>query len=75
MIILRLQKDVNYLIQWSRLKFNAAKYKLLKIGDSHPFSYSMADGSTSQPVEMNLINEEKDLGFLFTGDLKPSLHC
>jgi len=75
---LRLQKDMDCLMQWSHiwvLKFNAAKCKLLKIGNSHPYPCFMLDGPASQPVEIKLVNEEKDWGIWCTGDLKPSLHC
>ena len=65
-------------MQWSRtwlLKFNAAKCKLLQIGNSLPYSYFMLDSLTSQPAALNTVHEEKDLGIWCTSDLKPSLHC
>ena len=72
------QKDLGNLMQWSRtwlLKFNATKRKLLEIGNSLPYSYSMLNSSTSQPAPLDTVYEEKDLGIWCISDLKPSLHC
>jgi len=49
----------------------AAKCEIMKI---HPYPNFMI-GYTYQAVEMNLVNEEKDLGMWCTGDLKQSPHC
>ena len=50
--LIRLQSDVNRLLQWSRtwlLRFNIAKCKLMRIGNSAPFTYSVLDSSTNLP--------------------------
>ena len=75
---LRLQSDVDRLLQWSHtwlLRFNIAKCKLMRIGNSAPFTYSMLDSSTNLPFEITEVQEEKDLGIWCTEDLKPSLQC
>ena len=75
---LRLQSDVDRLLQWSHtwlLRFNIAKCKLMWIGNSAPFTYSMLDSSTNLPFEITEVQEEKDLGIWCTEDLKPSLQC
>ena len=66
-------------MQWSSvwlLRFNAAKCKVMQIGNSLPASYTMYDGTTNVSTDLELVNEEKDLGVWCTSDLKPSLlHC
>ena len=75
---LKLQHDINKLMQWSSvwlLRFNAAKCKVMQIGNSLPASYTMYNGTTNVSTDLELVNEEKDLGVWCTSDLKPSLHC
>jgi len=57
------------------LKFNAAKCKLLQFGNSQPHPYFMMDSSTYQPIAVNAVSEEKDLGIWCTGSLKLSFQC
>jgi len=60
---LRLQNDIDRLLQWSHvwlLRFNIAKCKVMRIGNSAPFSYSMLDCSTNLPLQITEVEEEKD---------------
>jgi len=57
------------------LKFNAVKCKLLQIGNSQPHAYFMIDSSAYQPIVVNAVSEEKDLGIWCTDSLKPSFQC
>lgn len=70
---LRLQKDLNQLLEWSRewqMKFNVEKCKVMHVGSSNPrYTYEM-DGS-----EIQVIHEEKDLGVTIVDNLKTSVHC
>ena len=62
---LKLQGDIDRLLQWSHiwlLRFNIAKCKLMRIGNSAPFSYSMLEISTNSPLEIAEVEEMKDLG-------------
>ena len=52
-----------------------AKCKIMRIGNSAPFSYSMLEISTSSPLEIAEVEEMKDFGVWCTNDLKPSLQC
>ena len=75
---LRLQSDVDRLLQWFHtwlLRFNIAKCKLMRIGNSASFTYSMLDSSTNLPFEITKVQEEKDLVIWCSKDLKPSLQC
>ena len=74
---LKLQHDINKLMQWSSvwlLRFNAAKCKVMQIDNSLPASYTMYDGTTNVSTDLELVNEELDLGVWCTSNLKPSLH-
>lgn len=70
---LRLQKDLNQSLEWSRewqMKFNVEKCKVMHVGSSNPrYTYEM-DGS-----EIQVIHEEKDLGVTIVDNLKTSVHC
>jgi len=71
-------QDINRLSHWSSiwlLRFNAAKCKVMQIGNSLPVSYTMKDCITNLSAVLDVVNEEKDLGVWCTCDLKPSLHC
>ena len=75
---LRLQSDVNQLLEWSHLwllRFNIAKCKFMRIGNSAAFPYSMFDSTSNLSLEISEVQEEKDLGIWCTKDLKPSLQC
>ena len=65
-------------MQWSSiwlLRFNAAKCRVMQFGNSLPVSYAMEDCTTSISTDLEIVNEEKNLGVWCTSDLKPSLHC
>ena len=75
---LKLQGDIDRLLRWSHiwlLRFSIAKCKLMQIGNSAPFSYSMLDISTNLPLEIAEVEEMKNFGVWCTNDLKPSLQC
>ena len=75
---LRLQHDIDTLMQWSRvwlLRFNAAKCKVMQLGTSPPALYTMRDCDSNVSAELEVVHEEKDLGVWCSADLKPSLHC
>jgi len=71
-----LQDDLSRLMQWSekwQLSFNAAKCKVLHYGrNNRHFEYSMGNGQAK--VTLQSAEEEKDLGVIFTTDLKFSRH-
>jgi len=65
---------------WSntwQLKFNADKCKLMHIGHSCGTKYYMEEGSTRKELEkeLELVQEERDLGVTITADLKSSSQC
>ena len=65
-------------MQWSSiwlLRFNAAKCKVMQFGNLIPVSYTMRDCTLNVSTDLEIVNEEKDLGVWCTSDLKPSLHC
>ena len=66
-------------MQWScwLLRFNAAKCKLMYINNSNPVLYIKLDSTTNLSVELNVVQEEKDLDIWCTNYLimKPSLQC
>ena len=75
---LRLQKDLDQLSQWSRiwlLQFNAAKCKIMRIGNSVPVTYSMEDSVNNIYTNLEAVDQEKDLGVWCTSGLKPSVQC
>ena len=47
----------------------------MQIGNSLPASYTMNNSTTNVSTELEIVNEEKDLGVWCTSDPKPSLHC
>ena len=62
---LRLQKDLDQLLQWSRiwlLQFNVAKYKIMRIGNSDPVIYLMEDSVSNLTTNVEAVDQEKDLG-------------
>ena len=69
----KLQSDLNCLVSWAekwQMKFNVEKCKVLHIGNNNDHvSYSM-DG-----VQLNKVDQERDLGVIISSDLKPSTHC
>ena len=68
-----LQKDLVSLQKWTQdwqMQFNIDKCKVMHIGRHNPeFEYTMMD------KQLEIVNEEKDLGVLICDDLKPSAHC
>ena len=67
-----LQKDLNALYDWSvknDLPFNVQKCKMLNIGKSHEFNYTLG------PHQLVWTNEEKDLGVWISSSLKTSVQC
>ena len=62
---LRLQKDLDQLLQWSRiwlLQYNVAKYKIMRIGNSVPVIYSMEESVSNLTTNLEAVDQEKDLG-------------
>ena len=72
-----LQQDINKLLDWSSkwlLKFHPAKCKVLRVGTGHPdYQYHMLDDS-NQPVTLEEIPHEKDIGVFMDRDLKFRTH-
>ena len=71
-----IQKDLDSLSEWSEkwlLRFNPAKCKVMHVGHHLDTKYSMKDGAGM--LELQVVAEEKDLGVLFTQDLKPGRQC
>jgi len=71
----RLQDDLANVLRWAekwQLRFNLEKCKVMHYGRSNQnYSYNMCE----QPLmRMQVTEEEKDLGILFTKDLKFSEH-
>ena len=70
--VLALQDDLHTLCQWSndwQMLFNVSKCKVLHVGRNNPeFAYQM------NGVELQSIDEEKDLGVIVHKSLKPSRH-
>ena len=68
-----LQADLDKLVTWSlkwQMSFNVGKCKVLHIGHSnHGFDYSM------NGVNLDSVDEERDLGVVLSGSLKPSKQC
>ena len=71
-----LQRDLDSLGSWSeewQLKFNVAKCGIIHYGrQENPVTYSMCSGTTRQDLEVR--EEEKDLGVVFDPTLKFSKH-
>ena len=71
-----IQKDLDSLSAWSEkwlLRFNPAKCKVMHVGHNLDTKYSMKDEAGM--LELQVVAEEKDLGVLFTQDLKPGRQC
>ena len=69
----RLQKDLNQLLQWSRewqMRFNVKKCKVMHFGYSNPENSYKMNGT-----ELQVAKEEKDLRVMIADNLKPSVHC
>jgi ribonucleases P/MRP protein subunit RPP40 len=72
----KLQDDIDNLTGWSQrwlLKFNPDKCKVMHVGHKLQTRYFMAEGNSK--TEIMPVQEEKDLGVIFTRDLKPSIQC
>ena len=72
----KLQGDLDRLMDWSDkwlLKFNAAKCKVMHVGHSLDTRYFIRD--ETGPVQLQSVDEERDLGVFFTKDLKSSTQC
>ena len=72
-----LQRDINNLMEWSRIwmmKFNVKKCKHMRISrNSVAPEYYMYDGTEHQRLE--LIEKEKDLGIYITNNMKVEDQC
>jgi Reverse transcriptase (RNA-dependent DNA polymerase)/Endonuclease-reverse transcriptase len=71
-----LQNDLDKLEEWSdkwMLKFNTAKCKVMHIGHKLDTKYWM--GKSVNRMELETIEEEKDLGVFIRSDLKSSTQC
>jgi len=71
-----LQDDLDSLQSWSdiwQLKFNADKCKVMHIGHSLKTTYYMGEASSRK--ELNVVQQERDLGVIVTSDLKSSSQC
>jgi len=71
-----LQQDLDTLTNWSRdwlLKFNPDICKVMHVRHDFKTRYFIKDNQDS--VELQTVQEERDLGVHFTNDLKPSTHC
>ncbi|XP_071954277.1 uncharacterized protein [Antedon mediterranea] len=69
----KLQIDLDRAQEWSEdwlLKFNTKKCKVLHVGRKTEKSEYCLNGET-----LLAVNEEKDLGVIFTSDCKPSRQC
>ena len=68
-----LQRDMDRLMDWSstwQMQFNEKKCKVMHIGRRNKmFQYSMRQHVLEDTAE------ERDLGFMMSSDLKPSVHC
>ena len=73
---LPLQRDLDVLMEWSRvwqLGFNIEKCKLMKMGHGLQTQYHM--WSSNRYVQLEEVEEERDLGVIVTSTLKPSQQC
>jgi hypothetical protein len=71
-----LQKDLDTLQDWSDkwlLKFNTEKCKVMQVGHKLNTKYYM--GRSGTRIELEIIEEEKDLGVFTRSDLKSSTQC
>ncbi|CAG2186826.1 unnamed protein product [Mytilus edulis] len=74
----KLQENLDRLCEWSdmwKLKFNAAKCKVLHINPDNDlqYRYTMLDESGNF-IALSTVNEEKDLGVTFESNLKFEKH-
>jgi len=72
----KLQGDLDRLMDWSDkwlLQFNAAKCKVMHVGHGFDTKYYIRD--ETGPVQLQSVEEERDLGVFFTRDLKSSTQC
>ena len=72
-----LQCDITTQEDWTKdwlLEFNADKCKLMQVGRLPPRNYTMTNKSRAR-VDLESINEEKDVGVWVTTDLKSSTQC
>ena len=68
-----LQFDLNTLCEWavdSQMFFNVDKCKVLHVGNSNVHANYTMNG-----VHLASVEQEKDLGVVFSNDLKPSKQC
>ena len=71
-----LQRDVDTLQDWSDkclLKFNTEKCKIMQVGHELNTKYHMGQSGTR--IELEIIEEEKDLVVFIRSDLKSSTQC
>ena len=68
-----LQSCLNQLWNWTDvwgMKFNTKKCHVLHLGKNNPhFTYSLGNS------QLDSVTEERDIGVIMTGNLKPSRHC
>ncbi len=68
-----MQSDLDQLVsrasEW-QMKFNVKKCKVLNIGSNNNHAQYLKNGQ-----QLSVVNKEKDLGIMMSGDLKPSQHC
>lgn len=71
--VIKLQDDLDQLLQWAeewQMLFNTEKCKVMHIGScSIQRQYCMAN------QQLDVVNQEKDLGVTISSDLKVSLQC
>jgi len=71
-----LQNDLKIMASWTwkwQLKLNPPKCKVMHVGHKFDTRYYIEDETGE--VELEHVQEEKDLGVFFTNDLKPSMQC
>ena len=71
-----LQQDLDTLANWSQdwlLKFNPDKCKIMHVGHDFKTRYYIKDNQ--DPVELQIIQKERDIGVHSINNLKPSTHC
>ena len=68
-----LQKDLDNLLMWAeewQMMFSVSKCKVMHLGHkNHDYSYYM------DTKQLDIVEEEKDLGIVITKDLKVSQQC
>ena len=68
---LKPQHDIYRLMQWSGIWLLRFKLQNVRLSVSNTMRYCTLNVST----DLEIVNEEKDLGAWCTSDLKPSVHC